>query len=138
MGIDDFTDVQTAEDRLQIIINSIPTQYLPLPGNTSRTDRIRHAVGKMVSALTQRSDEIASMQVRIADLQVKAGQVTLENVALGDLVREVQQYVESGTSIQIGSDWVTVHWESHEFDATPDDARDLLDAVGLLSRTVQQ
>lgn len=126
-------EIETRADHVAAICDAIPPQYRIGAADSLQT--IEASLAAMAGELARQSSQIAALQLRLTDATISArGQ--LENIPLSDLLRTVQSYIEHDTALEIEADGMWVLFDGESYQATPDDALELLDAVGLLARTV--
>lgn len=151
---------ESTEQRLTHIATSIPMHFIP-KGTAGALPIIEVGVEAMKQRLRQQSEEIAALQIRSADLAAlenvltpiraiydcttieaakrmasQTGASPIDTWPLADLLKAVQDHIEADTALEIEADGMWVLFDGESYQATPDDALELLDAVGLLARTV--
>lgn len=89
---------------------------------------VAHAASKLVEWHHE-----ATQQKR--ETEQSAPMIDLENRPLADLIVAVQAHLEQDTALELEADGVWVLFDGTSYQATHEDAKELLGAVGLLART---
>lgn len=125
-------EIETRAEHVDAICRRIPPQYKV--GERPDLDTIEASVAHMVTVLSRQSAEIAALQLRTADRRIAS-----DEQALAHMLERIAEMIEADTSLEIlPSGDCFVHFDGKAYEASRDDALEMLDAAGTLARSVRR
>lgn len=127
-------EIETRADHVVAICKALPPQWRV--GQRDTLDTIEASVAHMVTLLHRKTNEIAALQLALADARTAK---PTDEQSLADMIGRIAEMVEADTALEITGDGeIWVHFDGKAFEADQIGALEMLDAAGTLARSARR